>query len=189
MMKKCEFVPGVLNNFGGVIYCLKSDFKKCNTYNKQSVINFIKLTCRDRGFNYVLWLRLCLVNNIFIRCFAKVMHRHLSTKYGIQIPAGTIIAKGFRINHGTGIIVNETAHIGEGVVLHQFTTIGTWKNHAATIGNNVMIGPGVNIVEDITIGNNVIIGAGAVVVKDVPDNCTVAGNPAKIIRCENENRN
>ena len=188
-MKNREFVPGILNDLGGVICCLKYDFMKCNTYNQQSFISFVKLTCRDRGFNYVVWLRLCLVKNFFIRFVAKMMHRHLSTKYGIQIPACTRIGKGFRINHGTGIIVNGTAHIGEGVVLHQFTTIGTWKSHAATIGNNVMIGPGVNIVENITIGNDVVIGAGAVVVKDIPNNCTVAGNPAKIIRCDNENRN
>lgn len=101
-MKKCEFVPGVLNNLGGVIYCLKSDFKKCNTYNKQSVINLVKLMCRDRGLNYVVWLRLCLVKNIFFRFVAKVMHRHLSTKYGIQIPVGTIIGKGFRIKSRYG---------------------------------------------------------------------------------------
>ena len=176
-----EFLPGVLNGWMAVKMCLSADYKNANPYSRNSLVNFVKLILRDRGFHYVVWLRLCLVRFMPVRLTARIFHRVLSTIYGIQIPVKTKIGKGFRINHGTGLVINETAVIMENVVMHQFTTIGTWKKHAATIGNNVMIGPGVNIVENVMIGNNVIIGAGSVVVKDVPDGCTVAGNPARII--------
>lgn len=69
------------------------------------------------------------------------------------------------------------------------TTIGSWKGKAAEIGNNVMIGPNTNLVENVKIGNNVIIGAGSVVTKSIPDDCIVAGVPAKVIKRFNKNTN
>lgn len=160
------------------------DYKKYvkNPPSKPKLIDILKRTFIDRGFNYSLWLRLCYVNSIIISKPSRVLHFILSTRYGIQIPIKTKIGKGFRINHGVGIIINETAIIGENITLHQFTTIGTWKGQAAILGNNIMIGPGVSIVDDVTIGNNVIIGAGSIIVKDIPSNSVVAGNPARIIK-------
>lgn len=177
-----KFMPGVPNTMRGGYLCLRADYKMANTYKKDSLANFFKLMFRDRGFNYVVWLRLCLLKPRFFRMVAKCVHRMLSTCYGIQIPVSTKIGVGFRINHGVGIIFNETTQIGEGCCFHQFTTIGTWDGKAAIIGNNVLVGPGVNIVENVNIGNNVIIGAGAVVVKDAPQGCTIAGNPARILK-------
>jgi len=109
------------------------------------------------------------------------MHFRLTRKYGIHIPAATQIGHGLYIGHGMSIVVNETTRIGNNCNVSQFTTIGSNHGQAATIGDNVYIGPRVSIVEDVTIGNNVTIGAGAVVTKDIPDNCTVAGVPAKVI--------
>lgn len=91
----------------------------------------------------------------------------------------------FVLNHPYGTIIN-AKEIGRNFTICQLTTIGN-KEHGhnnliPTIGDNVSLGANVTIIGDIKIGNNVIVGAGSVVVKNVPNNCVVAGNPAKIIR-------
>lgn len=85
------------------------------------------------------------------------------------------------IYHLQGIVVNPTAIIGDNCTLHQCTTIGASKGKAASIGNNVWIGPNVCIVEDVKIGDNVTVGAGTVVINDIPNNSTSVGNPNRII--------
>ncbi len=85
---------------------------------------------------------------------------------------------------GIGCVVHSRTTIGERVIIGQNTTIGRSLDPEdfPTIGNDVYISAGVRIIGNITVGNNVIIGANAVVNKDVPDNCIVAGVPAKMIR-------
>lgn len=103
------------------------------------------------------------------------------TKRTIQLPRETKIGYGLYIGHGGPIVVNKTAVIGNNCNLSQFTTIGSNCYCAATIGDNVYIGPNVCVIEDVKIGNNVTIGAGSVVTKDIPDNATAVGNYAKVI--------
>ena len=105
---------------------------------------------------------------------------------GIEIHPGAKIGPGFFIDHGMGVVIGETTEIGENVTLYQGVTLGgtgteRGKRHP-TLGNNVVIGAGAKVLGNIKIGNHVKIGAGSVVVHPVPDNCTVVGVPAEIVR-------
>jgi len=105
---------------------------------------------------------------------------------GIEIHPGAQIGRRFFIDHGMGIVIGETAEIGDDVVIfHGVTLGGTGKDKGKrhpTVGNNVLIGAGTKILGPITIGNNTKIGAGAVVLKSVPDNCTAVGCPARVVK-------
>ncbi len=107
-------------------------------------------------------------------------------KTGIEIHPGATIGKGLFIDHGTGVVIGETAIIGNNVtIFHGVTLGGTGKEKGKrhpTIGNNVLIGCGAKLLGNITIGDNVKIGANAVIVKDVPENTTVVGIPGKVIK-------
>lgn len=164
-----------------IILLVASDYQRY-TGKRGGVLSILKylIVGRNHCFNYSFWLRMASRRNI-MQPFAILMHKHLSVKYGMQIPRSCKIGYGLYIGHGIGIVINAGTKIGNNVNISQFLSIGTNKNTPATIGDNVYIGPNVCIVEDVHIGNNSTIGAGAVVVKDVPENATVAGVPAKVI--------
>lgn len=103
----------------------------------------------------------------------------------IEIHPGAKIGKNFFIDHGSGVVIGETAEIGDNVLIYQGVTLGgtgkeKGKRHP-TVGNNVVIGTGAKVLGPITIGDNAKVGAGSVVTKDVPANATVVGIPAKMI--------
>lgn len=105
---------------------------------------------------------------------------------GIEIHPGAKIGEGLFIDHGMGVVIGETAEIGDNVTIYQGVTLGgtgkeKGKRHP-TVGNNVVISAGAKVLGSLVIGNNVKIGAGSVVLKDVPDNCTVVGVPGKIVK-------
>ena len=105
---------------------------------------------------------------------------------GIEIHPGARIGKGLFIDHGSGVVIGETAEIGDNVLIYQGATLGgtgkdVGKRHP-TIGNNVMIGAGVKILGPFKVGDNSRIGAGSVVLHEVPPNSTVVGIPAKVVR-------
>ena len=104
---------------------------------------------------------------------------------GIEIHPGAKIGKKLFIDHGMGIVIGETAEIGDDCTIYHGVTLGgtgkdILKRHP-TIGNNVMIGAGAKLLGPINVGNNVKIGAGAVVLKDIENNVTVVGVPASRI--------
>ncbi len=104
---------------------------------------------------------------------------------GIEIHPGAVIGQGFFIDHGMGVVIGETAIIGDYALIYQGVTLGgtgkeCGKRHP-TVGNNVVVGAGAKVLGNIEIGNNVRIGAGSVVLRNVPANCTVVGVPGRII--------
>ena len=105
---------------------------------------------------------------------------------GIEIHPGAQIGRRFFIDHGMGIVIGETAEIGDDVMLfHQVTLGGTGKDKGKrhpTIENNVIISAGVKVLGPIVIGENSKIGANAVVLHDIPKNATAVGIPAKVVR-------
>ncbi len=108
---------------------------------------------------------------------------------GIEIHPGAKIGEGFFIDHGMGVVIGETAEIGDNVVLYQGVTLGGTslqkvKRHP-TLGNNVVVGVGAKLIGDITIGDNSKIGAGSVVVTSVPANATVVGVPGRVVAIRN----
>ena len=105
---------------------------------------------------------------------------------GIEIHPKASIGKRCFIDHGEGVVIGETAIIGDDVLIYQQVTLGgTGSEHGKrhpTIGNNVILGAGAKILGNITIGNNVRIGAGSVVIDNVPDNSTVVGIPGRVVQ-------
>jgi len=104
---------------------------------------------------------------------------------GIEIHPGAKIGEGFFIDHGMGVVIGETAEIGDNVMLYQGVTLGgtstqKTKRHP-TLGDNVVVGAGAHIIGAITVGDNVRIGSGSVVVKPVPPNSTVVGVPGRVV--------
>ena len=117
---------------------------------------------------------------------ARLISQRAVRKTGIEIHPGAQIGKGFFIDHGTGVVIGETAIIGDNVTLYQGVTLGgTGKEHGKrhpTIGNNVMISTGAKILGTFKIGDNSKIGAGSVVLEEVPPNSTVVGVPGRVVK-------
>lgn len=133
---------------------------------------------------YKIAHRFYLKKHYFI---ARYLSEKAKRKTGIEIHPGATIGKRLFIDHGTGVVIGETAIIGDDVLMFHGVTLGgiggkeNEKRHP-TVGNNVLIGTGATVLGNITIGDNAKIGAGAVVLKDVPANSTSVGVPAKVVR-------
>jgi serine O-acetyltransferase len=113
---------------------------------------------------------------------------------GVEIHPGAKIGSGFFIDHGAGIVIGETAEIGNNCVLFHNVTLGGTGKHAGkrhpTIGNDVFIGTGAILLGPITVGNDVKIGANTFLyMVDIPDNCTVVGTPGLITRLDGQSVN
>jgi serine O-acetyltransferase len=127
---------------------------------------------------HTLWKRKLL----FVPRLISQLSRFLT---GIEIHPGATIGRAFFIDHGMGVVIGETAEIGDNVVLHQGVTLGgtgkqRGKRHP-TLEDNVVVGVSALVLGDITVGEGARIGGGAVVVKDVPPHATAVGVPARIV--------
>jgi len=116
--------------------------------------------------------------------FISVINRFFT---GVEIHPAAKIGKGFFIDHGTGVVIGETAEIGKNCVLFHNVTLGGTGKHIdkrhPTIGDNVLIGTGAILLGPISISSNVKIGADTtIIMHDVPSNCTVVGTPGKVVK-------
>lgn len=140
---------------------------------------------------YYLSHKLYLKKYFFL---ARLLCERAKRKTGIEIHPGAKIGKRFFIDHGTGVVIGETAVIGDDVTIFHGVTLGGTGNEKnkkrhPTIGNNVLIGTGAKVLGNITIGDNSKIGAGAVILKDVSKNVTVVGVPGRCVKINNSKIN
>ena len=120
----------------------------------------------------------------------RAISQFARTVTGIEIHPGAQIGRNLFIDHGMGVVIGETAIIGDNVLLYQGVTLGgtgkeTGKRHP-TLGDNIVVGAGARILGNITIGNNSYIGANAVVLKSIPPNATVVGVPGHVTKQDGE---
>lgn len=120
---------------------------------------------------------------------ARWYSQRTARKTGIEIHPGATIGRGLFIDHGHGVVIGETAIIGDNVTLYQGVTLGgtgkeKGKRHP-TIGNNVMISAGAKVIGSFVVGENSKIGAGSVVLSEVPANSTVVGVPGRVVKRDN----
>ena len=138
-------------------------------------------------------LRYRLAHKLYLKghyFWARWISQRAARKTGIEIHPGATIGKGLFIDHGSGVIIGETAVIGDNVTMYQGVTLGgtgkeKGKRHP-TLEDNVMVSAGAKILGSFTIGENSKIGAGSVVLEEVPPNCTVVGVPGRIVRMDNK---
>ena len=117
---------------------------------------------------------------------ARYISQKAARKTNIEIHPGATIGKRFFIDHGTGVVIGETAEIGDDVTIYQGVTLGgtgkdVGKRHP-TVGSGVMIGAGAKVLGPFSIGDNAKIAAGSVVLHEIPENCTAVGAPAHVIK-------
>ena len=126
----------------------------------------------------------CYEHKLFF--LARLISQRSSKRTGIEIHPAAQIGKRLFIDHGTGVVIGETAVIGDDVTLYQGVTLGGTGHHTGkrhpTIGSNVLIGAGAKVLGPFSVGDNSNIAAGAVVLDEIPPNSTAVGVPARVVK-------
>ncbi|WP_445637635.1 serine O-acetyltransferase [Nostoc sp. DSM 114161] len=152
--------------------------------------NWIEVLFCYPGFQALLFHRvahwLYKIGIPFLPRFISHISRFLT---GVEIHPGALIGKGVFIDHGMGVVIGETAIVGDYALIYQGVTLGgtgkeSGKRHP-TLGSHVVVGAGAKVLGNIQIGDRVRIGAGSVVLRDVPSNTTVVGIPGRVTRHNN----
>ena len=148
--------------------------------------NWLEVILCYPGFQALVFHRFShWLYNLDLPLIPRLMSHFSRFITGIEIHPGANIGQGVFIDHGTGVVIGETAIIGNKCLIYQGVTLGgtgkeNGKRHP-TLGENVVVGAGAKVLGNILIGNQVRIGAGSVVLKDVPSDCTVVGIPGRIV--------
>lgn len=152
-----------------------------------SVKNTFEILATYSGLHAVWYYRLshfCYMHKLFT--VARIISQWARFCTGIEIHPGAKIGKGLFIDHGMGVVIGETAEIGDNCLLYQGVTLGgtgkdKGKRHP-TLGNNVMVGSGAKVLGPFTVGDNTKIASNAVVLSAIPPNSTAVGVPARIVK-------
>ena len=168
-----------------LITSIKKDIKAVFEHDPAAT-NTIEVLLAYPGFHARQWHRLA---HTLFQWHIPVLPRLIShlTRFftGIEIHPGAKIGEGFFIDHGMGVVIGETTEIGNNVTIYQGVTLGGTSRQRAkrhpTLGNNVVVGVGAQLIGAITIGDNTKVGAGSVVVNSVPANATVVGVPGRVV--------
>ncbi|HIW04320.1 MAG TPA: serine O-acetyltransferase [Firmicutes bacterium] len=169
---------------------MKADLEAARTHDPAATGAW-EIVLTYNGFHALVLYR--IAHYLHVRGF-KLIARMISSIgrffTGIEIHPGAKIGYGVFIDHGTGVVIGETAEIGNNVTIYQGATLGgtgkdKGKRHP-TVESGVMISAGAKVLGPITIGRNAKIGAGSVVLKDVPANATVVGVPGVVVRLNGE---
>ena len=158
------------------------------TYERDpAATNYLEVLLTYAGLHAVILYRIAhFLRGVKVPILPRVISQIARALTGIEIHPGAVIGKSFFIDHGTGVVIGETAVIGDNVTIFQGVTLGgTGKERGKRhpdIGNNVVIGTGAKILGNILIGDNSYIGANAVVLNDVPQNSTVVGVPGRVTK-------
>ena len=139
------------------------------------------------GFHAILFHRLAhKLYGARIPLVPRVISQISRFLTGVEIHPGARIGRRFFIDHGSGVVIGETAEIGDDCLIYQGVTLGGTGNEKGkrhpTLGDRVVVGTGAKVLGSIRIGDDVKIGAGSVVVHPVPDGATVVGIPGKVVR-------
>ena len=169
--------------------CLKQLYEDAKNIKEKDPAcrNVLEAIILYPGFHAIFFHRIAHFlynkNLYFLARLISQISRHIT---GIEIHPGAKIGKRLLIDHGMGVVIGETATIGDDCTIYHNSTLGgtgkdKYKRHP-DIGNNVMVGSGAKVLGPIKIGNNVKIGANAVVLHDIPNNVTVVGVPERIVK-------
>ncbi len=146
--------------------------------------NWLEVLCCYPGFHALVVHRIAHgLHRCHIPFFPRLLSHLGRFLTGIEIHPGAVLGRGVVIDHGMGVVIGETAIVGDRVLIYQGVTLGgtgkeTGKRHP-TLGNQVIVGAGAQVLGNIEIGDHVRIGAGSVVLRNVPTNCTVVGIPGR----------
>ena len=148
--------------------------------------NYFEILTTYPGVHALILHRLAhFLWSIKLKLIARIFSHLARILTGIEIHPGAQIGRRFFIDHGMGVVIGETAIIGDDCTLYHGVTLGgtTWKKgkRHPTLKNNVVIGAGAKVLGPITLGNNSKVGSNAVVVTDIPNDSTAVGIPAKIV--------
>jgi serine O-acetyltransferase len=172
----------------GFIECVKSDLKA--VFDRDPAArSTLEVVLTYPGFHAIFLHRIAhALWKAGFKLPARIISHFSRFLTGIEIHPGATIGKGFFIDHGMGVVIGETAEIGEGVTLYHGVTLGgtsfTRGKRHPTIGDGVIIGAGAKVLGPLMVGANSKIGANSVVISDVPPSSTVVGIPGKVITKE-----